>query len=461
MAESQSGSTKFLPGSIEDKLMGAARSGDIEMLYRLIGEDEEVLKRIKKMKFVDTPLHIAAAEGKTDFAMEIMYLKKSFATKLNKHGLSPLHLALQNGHTKLALSLLKIDESLVSVKGKKGFSPLHFLVMKETNRDDLIKFLKNYPQCIDDVTSRNETALHVAAKNNNVTALRVLLRWLRRTNNRSMLQKQKIINATNRDSETVLHIEVSNPHPDPEAVSLLTKLRINTKAKNWKNQTALDILEGRTQEDSCNIWKCLCILRLPRCLQAVGRIPSYLLEVISQWGYEIKHMSADRGNALLVVTVLILTATYQATLSPPGGVLQANAGSNDNKPSSLQVYFGSNNTANHVVEKIEFKANSTAGSSVLRTGPFLWFFIPNMVAFSSSFLLTCFVLLTLVSGFFAFVLMLSLSTLLFCLLDSAVLIISPNDSSSKILFCFVYILVYITYLAIAPVVIPKIRRFFR
>ncbi|XVF62866.1 hypothetical protein PTKIN_Ptkin09bG0042800 [Pterospermum kingtungense] len=170
------------------------------------------------MEFVDTPLHIAAAEGKTDFAMEMMHLKPSFAKKLNKHGLSPLHLAVQNGHNELALSLLEIDQNLVSVKGKMGYTLLHFLVMKEINRGDLIKFLKNYPRCIDDVTSQNETALHVAAKNKNATALRVLLLWLRRTNNCSMLQKQRIINATNRDSETVLHIEVSNPHPDPEVI---------------------------------------------------------------------------------------------------------------------------------------------------------------------------------------------------------------------------------------------------
>ena len=245
-----------------------------------------------------------------------------------------------------------------------------------------------------------------------------------------------------------------------QIVRLLTNLRIDIKAKNSKSSTALDILNGRTQEGNINIKKCVDILRHDRGLKSARKIPWYLFGLLSQWGYEIKHMSADRGNTLLVVTVLILTATYQATLSPPGGVLQANAESNDNKFSGLQIYFGSKNTS-HVVEKIEFKTNNTAGSSVLRTQPFLWFFIPNMVAFYTSFLLTCLVLLTLVSGFFSFVLMLSLSTLLFCLLDTAVLIVSPNDASSNILFWCVYILVYILYFAIAPVLIPRIRRVFR
>ncbi|MBA0870093.1 hypothetical protein Goshw_007752 [Gossypium schwendimanii] len=33
-------------------------------------------------------------------------------------------------------------------------------------------------------------------------------------------------------------------------------------------------------------------------------------------------ISADDRNALLVILGLLLTATYQATLSPPGGVWQ-------------------------------------------------------------------------------------------------------------------------------------------
>ena len=37
---------------------------------------------------------------------------------------------------------------------------------------------------------------------------------------------------------------------------------------------------------------------------------------------ESKNMSSDTRNALLVVAVLIITATYRASLNPPGGVWQ-------------------------------------------------------------------------------------------------------------------------------------------
>ncbi|XP_022772505.1 ankyrin repeat-containing protein BDA1-like [Durio zibethinus] len=457
--------------------MGAARSGDIGTLYQLIGEDEGVLRRIKKREFMDTPLHIASAAGKTDFAMEMMYLQPSFATKLNKDGLSPLHLAFQNGHTRLALSLLKINKSLVSVKGKMGYTPLHYLVMKETDGRLLTTFLNDYPRCIQDVTSRDETALHVAA-HHNPRALKVLLRWLTKTSKCSKWQKQGILNFKNRDKETVLHVAVSNDQPEPEflqyilhfyifvllmqIIRLLTDLRIDTKVKNSKSSTALDILNGRTQEDSINIEKCVDILHHPYGLKASARKIRWVLrELLSQLAYEITHMSVERGSALLVVTVLILTATYQSALSPPGGVLPASAESNDQKFSGLQVYLGSKNTSHHIVEKIEFKGNNTAGSSVLTTQNFLWFFIPNMVAFSTSFLITCFVLLTIVSGFFSFVLALSLLTLLFCFLDSSLIIVSPNNQSSRILLRCVYFLAYASCLGIVPIVIPKLRRFFR
>ncbi|MBA0808944.1 hypothetical protein Gohar_024643, partial [Gossypium harknessii] len=254
-------------------------------------------------------------------------------------------------------------------------------------------------------------------------------------------------------------------------VNLLSSdLRINTEAKNSKGQTALQILESSDKKGNDDIKECVAILRHIKFWGPVAilrRTPFYIIAMIAQWGYEIKTMSHENGNAMLVVTVLILTTSYQASLSPPGGVLPANVPkSNNNKFSNFQIYIGSingtssSNHSYHVVENIDFKPNtSMMGSSVLKKGAFLWFFIPNILAFSTSFLLTCLVIPTLVSGFFSCVLTLSLSTLLFCLLDSALVIISPDNQTSQILFTCVYTMVYITYLAIAFVVVPRMRKY--
>ncbi|XVE68682.1 hypothetical protein DITRI_Ditri09bG0088200 [Diplodiscus trichospermus] len=97
-----------------------------------------------RQSFVDTPLHMAAAGGHTDFAMALMYLKPSLARKLNQDIFSPMHLALQNGHKKTVLRLLAVDKDLVRVKGKEGYTPLHHVV-REGKLDLLAQFLKDCP----------------------------------------------------------------------------------------------------------------------------------------------------------------------------------------------------------------------------------------------------------------------------------------------------------------------------
>ncbi|EOY18309.1 Uncharacterized protein TCM_042903 [Theobroma cacao] len=82
---------------MDESLKRATQEGNIVELYASIQRDGNVLRQIDEMEFVDTPLHIAAAEGCFDFAMEVMILKPSFARKLNQQGLSPIHLAWKRG----------------------------------------------------------------------------------------------------------------------------------------------------------------------------------------------------------------------------------------------------------------------------------------------------------------------------------------------------------------------------
>ncbi|XWS56529.1 hypothetical protein CRYUN_Cryun09bG0093000 [Craigia yunnanensis] len=415
--------------TMEERVREAAREGDIEVLYGLIREKADVLREIDQMEFVDTPLHIAAAAGHTEFAMELMNLKPSFAMKLNQDGLSPIHLALQNGKSDTVLSLLTFDENLVRVKGKNGYTPLHYVVMKG-DLPVLAKFLEDCPNCIHDVTNRNESALHLAAKNKNLKAFEVLLPWLW-SSNYTISQVKRILNVKNRDGDNVLHIAASNSQP--KIVRLLTEYTFDMKATNSKNLTALGISQGRNGEDDV---ECVNILRRAQNLRAFNSTPLHLLEHISdQLVHEIGNMPSDRCNAVLVVTVLILTATYQAILSPPGGTFQADSQPKDNT-SSLQIHSGSHNTSIPRWDQLLKRSPSTAGSSVLDTTPFLWFFIPNIAAFYISFILTCFVLANLLSGYFSSALIISLCMLLLCLLVSAVLIISPNSLSLRIMLSY-------------------------
>ncbi|XVE69106.1 hypothetical protein DITRI_Ditri09bG0124000 [Diplodiscus trichospermus] len=203
--------------TLSRKLRKAAKNGSIDGLYEIIHENPRIFQQIEQIPFVDTPLHVAVDAGCDDFAMEIMNLKPSFARKLNRHGRSPMHLALKNEET--ALRLLAADRDLVRVKGREGYTPLHH-VAAHGNIRLLEQFLEDCPQCILDVTIRNETALHVAAKNNKLEALQILMRSLKRTCVYSSYFGEKLLNWKDKDGNTMLHVAASKNQPEVPSLAL-------------------------------------------------------------------------------------------------------------------------------------------------------------------------------------------------------------------------------------------------
>ncbi|XP_021295711.1 ankyrin repeat-containing protein BDA1-like [Herrania umbratica] len=439
---------------MQERVRNAAKEGDIEALYELIREKADLLRDIDQMEFIDTSLHVAAAAGRTEFALELMDLKPSLATKLNQDGLSPMHLALRNEHAETVLSLLRFDKNLVRVKGMNSYTPLHYAAMNG-DRYVLNEFLEDCPQCIHDVTNRNETALHLAVRENNFEALQALMLWLW-SSDCNRMQIKTILNFKSRDGDTVLHIAASNNQP--KIVRLLTDCGImNMKATNSKNLTALGILQGQNQEDSGKSMEILLSAQRALFVRAIA-----LIQLISQLKYNIKTMSGDKNNALLVATVLILTAPYQAALSPPGGVFQANP-EPKSTTADLQSHHSFHNISSSTMNKIFKKDPSAAGSSVLQTTPFPLFFIPNTIAFGISFLVTNVVLISILPAFFSSALVLSLSMLVVCLLISSVRIISPNSLSLYVMYESVDVLVGLPVLVMCLIIliVRVISRFWR
>ncbi|XP_017604513.2 ankyrin repeat-containing protein BDA1-like [Gossypium arboreum] len=151
---------------MDERMVEAAQTGDINLLYELILNDPYVLDRIDPVPFSHTPLHVAASAGHIEFMMEMIKLKPTFARKLNQAGFSAMHLALQNDRTQAVLRLL-------SVKGREDLTPLHHVV-QTGNVDLLVKLLKVCPEAIADVTVRDETVFHLAVKNDMFEAFQVL-----------------------------------------------------------------------------------------------------------------------------------------------------------------------------------------------------------------------------------------------------------------------------------------------
>lgn len=188
----------------------AAVEGDVDELYKIIDRNPNVLDYIDKFPVVETPLHVAASEGRTSFAIEIMRLKPSFSEKLDSRGMSPMHLALEKNQIRLVLRLLETGNGpdLVRNKGKNGFTLLHH-VAEQGNLRLLEKFLSACPTSIVDITNEGETALHIAVKTGNIGVLDYLLAFLRRSWNREALnQEERVLNRKDEKGYTVLHIAV-------------------------------------------------------------------------------------------------------------------------------------------------------------------------------------------------------------------------------------------------------------
>ncbi|KAE8682063.1 putative Ankyrin repeat-containing protein [Hibiscus syriacus] len=225
---------------MDPSLREEAETGHIDALHVLIGEDPYILERIDQVPFVDTPFHVAADKGQVSFAMEMMNLKPSFAKKLDSNGFSPLHLALRSAQTKLVFRLLKADKDLVRVKGWEGMTAFHYVVTTGNSRL-LVNFLEACPECIEDVMVRDETALHLALKEDQIEAFNLLIGWLQRTrriHDRVFSLEKKMANWKDDQDNTLLHIAAKKKQNDA-----CSQLWLHVKGKDSENLTALQIIK--------------------------------------------------------------------------------------------------------------------------------------------------------------------------------------------------------------------------
>ncbi|XP_044482739.1 ankyrin repeat-containing protein BDA1-like [Mangifera indica] len=314
--------------------------GNVDDLFSVLEKDPYVLERIEQIPFVTTPLHTAASEGNVYFAKEILNLKPSFARKRDHLGRSPLHLALEGKHLKGKLTyqqlvtwLIKHDSELVRVKAKGMITPLHYAAQVD-DESNLADFLYVCPSSIKDLTVKGETAVHVALKNRSLKAFKVLLGFLRR------FDKEEILNWEDEEGKNALDTAVSVNHR--EAVKLLIR-RVNKK--NGKGLTDLDTFDDR--KDSLHLVLKDCQPAPPKVkttpislskkiiidlfgsrnslVEYFSRPLNFSALILKSLGLvyqRINQIHLDARNILLVVAVLVATATYQAALSPPGGYWQ-------------------------------------------------------------------------------------------------------------------------------------------
>ena len=193
-----------------------SQRGDIDNFYNLIKNDNvKLLEHIDEIPFASTPLHKSASSGHIPFSIEMMKLKPSFISKLDLDGHTPIYYALKNGHTKLVRQLLQRNKDLVRVKGRECMTPLHYAATTNDYLALLENFLSVCPDSITDVTTRNETALHIALKYNKLEAFKFLMGWLLR----EWPSWSEILKLKDVEGNTILHIAVSKNQTQVSSLS--------------------------------------------------------------------------------------------------------------------------------------------------------------------------------------------------------------------------------------------------
>ncbi|CAF1759751.1 BnaC09g30930D [Brassica napus] len=311
---------------MDRRLFSVAQSVDsVDALYSLIQADPCILQKVDVLPFVHTPLHEASSTGKIDLAVELMILQPSFAKKLNKDGLSPLHLAVENQHVELAQELIKFDPSLVRIRGRGGTTPLH-LVAEKGHVDLLTEFLFVCPESIRDANVNGETALHITVKNDRHEELEVLRGWMQRMLISDALSTEKhVLNTRDRDGNTALHLAAYKN--DIRALKeLLECMSLNRNIQNKSGMTALDVL--RANGSHMNIKETEKIIqhsggKTRDSVTTVNTMSVFLKTPVSFWEHcstglvrYKSNMTDGTRNALLVITALIITATYQTAVQP-------------------------------------------------------------------------------------------------------------------------------------------------
>ncbi|THG10898.1 ankyrin repeat-containing protein BDA1-like [Camellia sinensis] len=356
---------------MDRRLLQVCWTGNVDNFLKLI-EDNPRFLYTSALENGETPLHIASMVGHFNLVKEIMKSRKEFSQELNEDGLSPLHIASANGHVEIVKELLKADHKLCLVKGRERRIPLHYAAIK--GRVDVIReLILASADSVVDVTARGETVLHLAVKNNQFEAFKDLAEHLKKFN------KEGVLNRKDDQGNTFLHLAVSKKQY--EVIDLVLKKNVvsngalEINSLNKKGLTALDVLLFfQSEAGDSEIEE---ILRQAGAMKAeeshsltqpgmnqnqaiVAINPSSdqstpnrqrqspAKRLLDYFKYNMDRDSpSEARHTMLVIAVLIATATYQTVHSPPGGVWADDSMSSNNnvsKPHTAgQAIMGSKN----------------------------------------------------------------------------------------------------------------------
>ncbi|KAJ0100318.1 hypothetical protein Patl1_21575 [Pistacia atlantica] len=332
---------------MDQRLYIAACNGDIGALQELHRSDPLILFKVA-LETSDTPLHVAALLGHSQFAKVVMDRNPELSREVNHDGHTPLHWASSKGYLQIVTDLLKLDKGLCILKDSEGRTPLHCATIK--GRLEVIRqLLSCCPESARDVTSRNETMLHLAVKNSQTELLVSLLSLLGEN------LVDELVNRVDEDGNTVLHLATIRKQHRMIKM-LLNETKVNVNAANASGRTALDISEMCSSEsDNINIGEMIRYAQGQRASQIHQKNPAQrsneeqVVDIVSNHqetptntnensptstqepppDAESERRELDSiKNGIIVLCSLFAAFCFDAILNPPGGIWQSWPSSN-------------------------------------------------------------------------------------------------------------------------------------
>ncbi|XP_074290235.1 uncharacterized protein LOC141616965 [Silene latifolia] len=318
-----------------DRLYQTAELGDIDGFRQLLADHPLILHHIPTRP--ENPLHLCCAAGHLDFTKAILELKPVFAGELNSDGYTPLHLASANGHVQILKEMIQVDSKICRIRGRDGKTALHFAAMRGKT-EVISEMLASCEGCLEDVTVQKETALHIAVKYCQFASLIVMLDWIRKTN------KDEILNMKDEHGNSVLHLAVWKKHRQVlEWLVGNSPGNLEVNAINNSGLTALDLLlifpseagdrEIQDMLHSSGALKARDVTvhvtadaspSRPSLHPSYNNQSSNLIEFFRY--HKGRDSPSDVRGILLVIAILVATATYQVGINPPGGTWQDDRG---------------------------------------------------------------------------------------------------------------------------------------
>ncbi|KAJ8755786.1 hypothetical protein K2173_024331 [Erythroxylum novogranatense] len=178
-----------------------------------------------------TPLHRAISKGRKGAVKRVLESRPKLARKVDENGNSALHCACRVGNVRITQLLLRTVPHLGVQSNGDGFTPLHLAVINHC-LPVVEAFFSNYPNACGRLTKCGETVFHLAVRFNDYKMFVLLAQGAGISD---------LLHEPNQNGDTILHLAVSTGNC--RLVEIILNTAVDKECRNFKGQTALDILE--------------------------------------------------------------------------------------------------------------------------------------------------------------------------------------------------------------------------